>query len=357
VVIWTARKQQVTKIVAPLPRPHTASDVNPTISPPNQEIDLADMAVSSTAHPTDKLPVFPATTSPLVVQGPKQQETAPATAAQTQAEPTPVAVMSLSGLRMPDGTAALPPVNQAVAQNQSGELAPGQAAHGENTSQGEGAGKEPAAGKEQAAGKEPASGKEQAAASPSAPSTATGDRNGARPGSEAGSGADQGQGTMKITLPKDGEFGAVVVGASLEEKFPEISGVWNSRVAYTVYLHVGLARSWILQYSLPRSSEAASAGTVMRLEAPWPFNIVRPNISPGAINSDALLVHGFVSQTGQFESLAIAFPPEFSEAEFVLGALRQWQFRPAAQDGRATRVEVLLIIPEDQEQGMGQIPH
>jgi hypothetical protein len=60
-----------------------------------------------------------------------------------------------------------------------------------------------------------------------------------------------------------------------------MSGIWNDSVAYTVYLHVGLAKSWILQYSLPRSgTEAAQAGNITRLEAPWPYNIVRPNLAP-----------------------------------------------------------------------------
>ncbi len=141
-----------------------------------------------------------------------------------------------------------------------------------------------------------------------------------------------------------------MVGASLEEKYPEMSAVWNDRVAYTVYLHVGLAKSWILQYSLPRAGDAAVGGNVTRLEAPWPYNIVRPNIAPDAINSDALLVHGYVNQAGRFESLAIAFPPQFPEAQFVLDSLKQWQFRPASQNGQTERVEVLLIIPDEPDE-------
>ena len=77
--------------------------------------------------------------------------------------------------------------------------------------------------------------------------------------------------------------------------------------------------------------------------------MVRPNIAAGAINADALLVHGYVNQAGRFEELAIAFPPEFPQAQFVLNSLDQWQFRPAAQNGQTQRVEVLLIIPEEPE--------
>jgi hypothetical protein len=73
---------------------------------------------------------------------------------------------------------------------------------------------------------------------------------------------------------------------------------------------------------------------------------VRPNLAPGEINADALMVHGYLNQTGHFESLAIIFPPRFTQAKFVLDALQQWQFRPATQNGADIKVEVLLIIPE-----------
>jgi hypothetical protein len=331
VVIWSPKKLQVKTIAAPLPEKTTASDVKPSVRAPNQEINLGDMSISSTDKPTDKLPMFPTTTSPLVVHGPDKVQLAPVTASQTAAQPTPTAIMSISDLRMPDGTVTLPPVNQTTEQNQSGILAPGQATMGKRTNQPGGTGDQAAAGDS------------------GGPNGAAGNQSGTKPGDGAGSGLDDALTTDRFTLPKNGEFGAVVVGASLEEKYPQISGIWNDRIAYTVYLHVGLEKSWILQYSLPRSADAAQAGNIARLEAPWPYNIVRPNIPPGSFNSDAILVHGFVNQAGRFESLGLAFPPDFQQAQFVLNALAQWQFRPAAQNGQIEKVEVLLIIPEELE--------
>jgi hypothetical protein len=61
------------------------------------------------------------------------------------------------------------------------------------------------------------------------------------------------------------------------------------------------------------------------------------------------MVHGFVNQAGRFESLSVLFPPQFAQAQFVLDALAQWQFRPAAQNGKNVRVEVLLIIPDESQ--------
>ena len=125
--------------------------------------------------------------------------------------------------------------------------------------------------------------------------------------------------------------------------------IWGGRMAYTVYLHVGLAKSWILQYSLPRTVEVAEAGSVVRLEAPWPYDIARPLLSFGDFNANALVLHGFVNQAGRFESLALVYPPRFAQAEFVLYALQRWQFRPAKQHGQATTVEVVLIVPNELE--------
>jgi hypothetical protein len=133
----------------------------------------------------------------------------------------------------------------------------------------------------------------------------------------------------------------------MEEKYPETAPLWSGRLSYTVYLHVGLARSWILQYSLSRADNAAAAGNITHIEAPWPYNIVRPNITLGAIDADALMVHGFVNQAGRFEELAVLFPPQFAQAQFVLSSLAQWQFRPATQNGKNVKVEVLLIIPDE----------
>jgi hypothetical protein len=336
VIIWTPETKPVKQVVAPLPEKATAADVKPSVRAPNQEMNLGDIGISSTAKPTQSIAVAPTTTSPLQVKGPDLVQLPPVTASQTAKPPTPTSVMTLSDLRMPDGTATLPPVNETVAQNESGILAPGRSSDGKQSKDTGGANKEQPAGN---------SGE---------PIGVVGPDKGEKPGLGVGSGQDQGLSTQQISLPKDGEFGAVIVGANLDEKYPEMSGIWNDRIAYTVYLHVGLSKSWILQYSLPRSSEASQSGNIARLEAPWPFNIVRPNIPPGVFNSDAILVRGFVNQQGRFESLALAFPPDFQQAKFVLDALNQWQFRPAMQNGKTQRVEVLLIIPEELEQGQIQ---
>lgn len=132
----------------------------------------------------------------------------------------------------------------------------------------------------------------------------------------------------------------------MTDEYPETVGMWGDRLAYTVYLQVGAEKNWIMQYCLPRVQLAA--GAISRPDAPWPYLMSIPHLG-GDPDTDALLVHGFINAAGRFEHLAVVFPAQFPQANFILSALQQWQFRPAAENGKSTTVEVLLIIPEDAE--------
>jgi hypothetical protein len=326
-------------LVAPLPDTPTAADVTPKADPPNEEVNLADLSIASTTALAQTRDIFASTSSPVSIHGPDQAQLPPSTASQTAAQPTPAAVMSLSDVQMREGTVSLPPVNETASTSSPGAVVQGPAVNSPRAGSGNPASAALGVGSGQNSGK---------TADPSLTGAKVNDEMaGSGQSAYGGSGDSEQPTTDRITLPQDGQFGAVVVGATLGEKYPEAAEVWSGRMAYTVYLHVGLAKSWILQYSLDSADDAAAAGNVSRLEAPWPYNIVRPNLSRDTINADALMVHGYVNQAGRFERLAVAFPPEFDQAQFVLDALAQWQFRPAVQNGQNERVEVVLIIPEE----------
>lgn len=325
VVIWTPELASAKEIVAPTPDAQTASTAKPALDAPNEELHVADRAVAATdAHPKIATPP-PGTTSPIVQDTLALVQMAPATMSVSARQPTPTAVLSLSDLKLNEGSVTLPPVNEVKMKVNAQQMATPVHAG--------------AAGK---AGPGPAP----AASRPAAGATPA--------GSSAQKAQAQGNGdglanTAHIVLPKDGKFGVVVVGSSLSDEYPETLQIWNDRVAYTAYLHVGLAKNWILQYAQVRSADASNNGEEGRLEAPWPYDIFRPNLISGDLNADALMIHGIVNEDGRFEKLAVAFPTEFDHASFVLHALQQWQFRPARQNGKPTAVEVLLIIPEEME--------
>ena len=351
VVIWDGKKTSAKTLVPPLPEKPAVSDVQPSVQLPNEEPKLDVIALTANDLATQPQPFFPSTTSPVVVRGPEPAPPAPVTTAAGATQPTPTAVMSLSDLQMENGDVTLPPVNESATSNSPGALAAGQTQDSAQAGQVNPAGKPG----ETVAGQGPGNAGESTDTGTAAQGneTATGQPGSEQPDSgqpgapQAGSGHGNQPSTAHITLPHDGQFGAVVVGSSMEEKYPETAPLWSGRVSYTVYLHVGLAKSWILQYSLSRADNAAAAGNITHIEAPWPYNIVRPNIPPGAIDADALMVHGYISPAGRFQTLTIVFPPEFAQAQFVLDALAQWQFRPATQNGQNVLVEVLLIIPEE----------
>ncbi len=368
VVIWSPSRTIVKKIVPPLPEKPTAANVKPNLERPNEEMNLADINVSSSFHPSSKSIVAPSTTSPVAVPLPQQVQLPPVTATQPSSQPTPAAIVSLSDLRMNNGTVNLPPVSESAMSTTQGMLAPNQMRDlslpakeiplgnpGQGSGTGSGKTNGAAIGAGQGSSATPNNGGSaagqgtQGKPNGSGPATAAGTPNASNSSQGSPSGADQNAQltSTQITLPKDGRFGAVVVGDSLQDQYPEAGGVWGSRMAYTVYLHVGLAHNWIMQYALPRAADAADAGTVIRLDAPWPYSIVRPNLDPGSVDADAIMIHGFIDQAGRFEKLTLIVPPAFPQAQFVLAALAKWQFRPALQDGQSKRVEVLIIIPEE----------
>jgi len=309
IMIWTPELIPHKRIVPPLPNPATAVNLKPSLDLPNQEIKLADVAMTSIELAPLNVAIPAGTTSPLETRSAKQAQMAPATVSPSAEQPTPTAVLSISDVRLPDGTVFLPPVND-VAKS---------------------------------------AGSAHASALKNGGNEGDASRRGGAPREEVDDLAVDGRrlSTDHIVLPRDGKFSVVVVGSSLAEEYPEAPEIWANRVAYTAYLHVGLKKNWIMQYSLTRAAEAANAGRVARLEAPWPYDIARPNLLSRDLNADVLMVHGVLNQAGRLESLTIAFPSSFRYASFVLRTLHQWQFRPARQNGQPTAVEVLLIIPED----------
>ncbi len=323
-VIWSGKPVQVKTIAPPPPAKPMVTNFKPSVLRPNDEPTLAEVPLSANALAVHSRPVLTGTTAPIVVSGPKPTPPAPLTTAKSAGQPTPAAIYSDSDHQMAKGPVNLPPVNSSASKPAQGTLAQAkpqeQTGHGSQTDK-------------PAAKAAPGANAGSAQAAPE----------------QKGVGLENYPHTAHITKPKDGQFGSVVVGSALEDRFPEMAGLLSGKMSYSVYVPVGLPKNWVLEYSLPRGSEVASAGGGTRLEAPWPFDIIRPNIAPGSIDADALMVHGYVNIEGRFEALTIAFPPQYAQAQFVLSMLNKWQFKPATQNGQNVKVEVLLIIPEIEE--------
>lgn len=344
VIMWTPPEIPPQRIIPRPPQATASANAQPSLSMPNHEINIANVELSSSSFVSATIPVVASTTSPIRIPG-LQVPQIPATASKPSAAPTPATILSVSDVLPSEGVVVLPRVNQTAAASNSNSFAPGRpdstAETGVGTIQAKQNGNGP--GTDSGAG-----GNQRADATGTGTDTGSdvrGDNSGSEPGSNDGSSSGDGPTVSRITRPKDGHYGVVVVGASLAEEYPETLGMWADRLAYTVYLQVGAEKNWIMQYCLPRVQQAV--GGISRPDAPWPYLIVTPHLAAGDYDTDAVLVHGFIDEGGHFEHLAVVFPAEFPQTKFILSALQQWQFRPAAQNGKSTTVEVLLIIPEE----------
>ncbi|MGB7190851.1 MAG: hypothetical protein WBD10_11985 [Acidobacteriaceae bacterium] len=338
-MVWTEGAVTKPKIVTPPPKPPSDIHVKPVLTPPNHELNLSSMPLTSTPFVTEALMPAPGTTVPVQVNGAQPGAQLPVTASKAKAVLSAARVISLSDTKLQDGTAALPVINEVAQADSSGSPLLG------------GLGRQFSSGNDKSDSRENGSGAGHGAgqsgnhAGGVTVDTGTGLQTTATP--DAGFTIDTGSGSpnqgetapQHIQLPKGGQYGMVVVGASPEEDYPETADLWDGRLVYTVYLQTNTAQNWILQYSLPKvANDPPSDGA---LSAPWPYDMMRPSLK----YQDVILVHGFVNEEGKFEKLSIAFPPGLAEAPLLLRTLKQWVFRPAALNGQTTRVEVLLIIP------------
>ena len=339
VLMWTPEKVIVKQIVPPPPRENATANIKPSLSPPNHELIPSEVNISTTPFTTELPAVSPGATSPIAVHG-TGPELVPETTSTLLQQTTPANVVSISNLRMAEGNIVLPAVNETSLSSASGSSAPGTPTGMSKVGSGNAASHQNGVGTGQDSGE-----KATVANSTSGGSGQPGaDTGSASPQStNADSGSGQAAGVKHISLPENGQFGVVVVGSSIADEYPETTGLWSDRMAYTVYLQLGLARNWILQYSLPRSAQAAAAGEPIRPDAPWPYEIMRPTLDES--DTDAVMVHGFVDAAGRFEHLTILYPQAFQQSSLLLNSLRQWRFRPAMQNGQSAEVEVLLIIP------------
>jgi hypothetical protein len=360
-LLWSGHRPKVQVLTPPKPQPPNITLDKPKLNFPNKDTRIAQLDVSPTPF-SSKLPMpLTSKSSPVILNRQLDVQSMPETGSISNIEATPAAVLSASDLHMNQGIVSMPAANQSAEGNEKGGLGTGK---GPNTLQ-SGSGDSGSTGTDKAAGKGQNGGGKATGAGTGNSKSGTGTGSGAQsgmgsgqgnghnPGSGSGNGAGQGSGegdngaVTRITLPKNGQFNVVVVGSSLTEEYPETAEVWKGRLAYSVYLHVGIEKNWIMQYSLPRAADSANAGN-MHLEAPWPYYIVRPNLNPDEATSDSVMVHGFVNETGHFEKLSVVFPTDmgYAREQLVLSALQQWQFRAGAHDGQLAKLEVLLIIPE-----------
>lgn len=168
---------------------------------------------------------------------------------------------------------------------------------------------------------------------------------------DAGAGLPSEVQATRIDHPANGVFDVVVQSSGLEG-FPESAGVLSGKPVFSVFLAVGAARDWILQYCIPFGEEVnaifedgvVKLGTPTRVQSPYPRLTFRPDV--GFRQSGFMMLHGFITEAGRFQDLKILGVNDPGDSA-SLAALERWEFRPASRNGAPVRVEILLAIPTE----------
>ena len=372
------RKQFVPPRVKEIPKVTQNLPPAPKIELPNRESSVSDLKIATApvAEPP-RLPAPPATTAPVRIPKPESISQPPQIALPDASAANATALIALSESPVrPDGMVLVPPANQIGASGPSGQghredgssggdqrgkegghASPGAGDSGQGSgTSGHDAGSAPGyqvLGGGGNASKGAGGGNGNGSGAGNLPVGAGSGSGGAGTSGADGAGNGGGntsnlntEGLTRITLPKDGKFGVVVLGSSQATPYPESAGVLSGKMVYTVYLAVGLHKKWILQYCLTKAAEkTVPRGSATPIDAPWPFLIFRPDNLTGS--SDYVIVHGMIDTDGRFDKLAMVFPEQFEQEELLISSLKLWTFRPASRDRVPTAVEVLLIIPTE----------
>lgn len=377
-LLWTetAAPPMMKRFVAPPMRKEVARVTQslpaaPSLSLPNRELNPAELNIASIlSTETPHLVHPPAVASPVARTGQEPAKQIPQVGVADSAQPNAVNLISLPAKPLrSSGMLVLPPANQIAPSDAglAGSLRPHDGASGTGEQSGglEGQGGLASAG---SAGERAGNGTGTSGAAVAGAGTGgsagvaegggtdvAGGGNGAnsaREGVWSATGSPIGNVLPRVTridLPKDGTFGVVVLGSASSSRYPETVGALSGKLVYTVYLKVGLRKSWILQYCLKTDTNQNSANghSPTPIQAPWPFLIMRPD-SGGTADPDYIIVHGSVTNSGKFDQLAVVFPNEFEKEQLLMSSLKLWAFRPASRDGVPVPVEVLLIIPREE---------
>ena len=162
--------------------------------------------------------------------------------------------------------------------------------------------------------------------------------------------SSQPEGTARIEMPRNGNYEVVVTQNA--GVIPGSADFLRGRPVYSVYLHAGDKKDWILQYCLPASDEAPRKNSVVirlgdaaPVGGPYAVVMLRPAVTFAAPDIRYAMVHGFINTDGHFEQLNEVGDRALRNMPELLQALAGWEFRPATKDGVPIMVEVLLCIP------------
>jgi hypothetical protein len=105
VLVWSSPDITVRKIVQPSTQTAAEMNVRPSLAPPNEEVRVSDLKLSSSEFDTKAPMPVPSKTSPINVQSTATTQQIPQTASKDSGRATPASVISASNIQLQEGTA------------------------------------------------------------------------------------------------------------------------------------------------------------------------------------------------------------------------------------------------------------
>lgn len=159
-------------------------------------------------------------------------------------------------------------------------------------------------------------------------------------------------GSEQWRFPSTGSFDVVIVQHAAGSMIPEAAQFLTGWPVQTVFLALGTAKDWVMQYCLPPAAGAPASqsgmvvtlGTPAKLEAPFIqlALLPPPKIAGGPRPA---LFYGTLGADGRFRHLRPIAAPDYDTRAELLPYIEQWQFRPAKWDGASAEVQVVLLVP------------
>lgn len=157
-------------------------------------------------------------------------------------------------------------------------------------------------------------------------------------------------GVIRINHPSNGNFDVVILQSVTMDDLPDVGGALSGNPVYTVYLSVGDAREWLLEYCIPAGANSRNTSYQVNIDdpgvvtAPYPLSTLIPGNVSDLPHPEHIVLHGILSTAGTLREVK-ATRADNALVREVLPLLSQWEFRPALRDKVPVEVEVLLIIP------------
>ncbi len=157
-------------------------------------------------------------------------------------------------------------------------------------------------------------------------------------------------GVIRMTHPSNGNFDVVILQSVARDGLPAVGATLSGNPVYTVYLSVGDAREWLLEYCIPASANPRTSGFMVNIDdpgvisAPYPLSTAIPKSILDLPHPQHIVFRGLLSAAGALHEVK---PVSTDNALIrdVLSMLSQWQFRPALRNKVPVEVEILLIVP------------